>query len=185
MAGRAKLVLQAAAVTVVALLIALLGWQVAAEGKARSLRESVWAGETPAAPSFDLPRLNREGKLSLASLRGKAVVVNFWASWCEPCKEETPRLEDAWNRYRERGVVVVGVDAHDFKSEARRFMDRYGVSYPIVHDGRGVTLRRFGVVGFPETLFLDGNGRIVAWVQGPVAEDELDRNIRRALEGAA
>ena len=185
MAGRAKLVLQAAAVTVVALLLALLGWQVVAEGKARSLRDSVWGGETPAAPSFDLPRLDRDGRLSLASLRGKVVVVNFWASWCEPCKKEAPHLESAWTRYRGDGVVVVGVDAHDFKSEARRFVERYGVSYPIVHDGRGASLRSVGIVGFPETIVIDREGRIVGWVQGPVTEAELERNIARALEGAA
>ena len=183
MAGRSKLLLQAAAVTVVALLLALLAREVFAEGKARSLRESVRAGETPTAPSFDLPRLDRDGRLSLASLRGKAVVVNFWASWCEPCKEETPRLERAWQRYRDDGVVVVGVDAHDFKSDARRFMNRYRVSYPVVHDGKGSTLTRFGIVGFPETLFLDRGGKLVAWVQGPVSEEDLGRNIGRALEG--
>jgi cytochrome c biogenesis protein CcmG/thiol:disulfide interchange protein DsbE len=185
MAGRAKLFLQAAAVTVVALLVALLGWQVVAEGKARNLRDAVWDGETPAAPAFELARLDGSGTVSLASLRGKAVVVNFWASWCEPCKEESPRLEQAWERFRERDVVVLGIDTHDFKSEARRFVERYELSYPMLHDKGGATYKRYGLVGLPETMFIDGDGEIVAWVQGPLSEADLDRNIALALEGAS
>jgi cytochrome c biogenesis protein CcmG/thiol:disulfide interchange protein DsbE len=183
MAGRAKLLLQAAAVTVVALLLALLGWEVAAEGKVRSLADRLEAGESPPAPDFDVERLEGDGSISLASLRGKAVVLNFWASWCEPCKEEAPRLEAAWRRYRDRGVVVLGIDAQDFKRDARGFAERFGLTYPIVHDGPGATLGRFGVTGFPETWFVGRNGRLVGErIQGPVSEAELERGIERALE---
>ena len=186
MAGRRpKLLLQAAAVTVVALLLALLGWEVVAEGKARSLREAVERGGTPAAPNFELPRLNGGGTVSLARLRGSVVVVNFWASWCEPCKEEAPLLERAWRRHRDSGVVLVGIDANDFKKDARRFLERYGGTYEIVHDGRGSTLGRFGITGFPETLFVDRRGDLVAWIRGPVTEESLERGIRRALESAS
>jgi cytochrome c biogenesis protein CcmG/thiol:disulfide interchange protein DsbE len=185
MARRAKLLLQAAAVTVVASLLALLGWQVVAEGKARNLRDAVWDGETPVAPAFELPRLGEAGTVSLASLRGKAVVVNFWASWCEPCKEESPRLEQAWRRFRDRDVVVLGIDTHDFKSEAQRFVERYGLSYPMLHDKGGGAYKRYGLIGLPETMFVDREGRIVAWVQGPLSEEELDRSIRLALEAPA
>jgi peroxiredoxin len=185
MAGRAKLLLQAAAVTVVALLIALLGWQVVAEGKSRNLRDAVWDGETPMAPAFELSRLDGAGSVSLESLRGNAVVINFWASWCEPCKEESPRLEEAWQRFRERDVVVLGIDTHDFRSEGQRFVDRYALSYPILHDKGGSAFKRYGLVGLPETMFVDRGGRIVAWVQGPLSEEDLDRNIALALEGAA
>ena len=184
MAGRTRLLLQAAAVAVVALLIALLGREVLTEAKARSLRDGVREGERPAAPGFELPRLDGGGKLSLASLRGKVVVLNFWASWCEPCKEEAPLLEAAWQRYRRDGVVLVGIDAQDFKRDARRFVARYGATYPIVHDGPGSTLGRYGITGFPETLFLDRAGRIVGWVTGPVTEVSLETNIRAALEPA-
>ena len=185
MAGRAKFFLQAAAVAVVALLLGLLTREVVAEGKVRSLAAAVEAGESPPAPSFELPLLDGKGELSLASLRGKAVVINFWASWCEPCKEEAPRLEAAWRRHRDRGVVVVGLDAQDFKSDARRFVERYGLTYPIVHDRNGSTLGRFGVTGFPETWFVGRNGRLVGErIQGPVGEDELERNIELALEAS-
>jgi cytochrome c biogenesis protein CcmG, thiol:disulfide interchange protein DsbE len=182
MAGRVKVLLQAAAVTVVGLLLALLGWQVAAEGKVRSLADRLEAGETPPAPDFDVPRLDGEGSVSLASLRGKAVVVNFWASWCEPCKEEAPRLEAAWRRYRDDDVVILGIDAQDFRKDARGFVMRYGLTYPIVHDGPGATLGRFGVTGFPETWFIAPDGRLVGErIQGPVSDAELARGIELAL----
>lgn len=182
MPGRAKLALQAAAVAVVALLIALLGWQVANRNEGRGVADAVAAGKPIQAPGFELPLLDGSGTLSLASLRGKAVVLNFWASWCEPCKEESPRLEAAWQRWRDRDVVVVGIDAQDFRVDAKRFVTRYELTYPIVHDGDGSSLGRFGVTGFPETWFVDRDGRLVGErVQGPVSDEQLDENIAIAL----
>jgi cytochrome c biogenesis protein CcmG/thiol:disulfide interchange protein DsbE len=182
MPGRAKLALQAAAVTVVALLVALLGWQVVNRNEGRGVADAVAAGKPIQAPNFELPLLDGSGTLSLASLRGKAVVLNFWASWCEPCKEESPRLEAAWQRWRDRGVVVVGVDAQDFRVDARRFVERYRLTYLIVHDGNGSSLGHFGVTGFPETWFVDREGRLVGErIQGPVSDEQLDENISIAL----
>src|ERR671937_105938 len=114
MARRGKIVLQAAAVLVVALLIALLTWQVVRTDQGRELGAKVNEGRRPLAPAFTLDRLDGKGQVSLASLRGKAVVINFWASWCEPCKEESPRLESFWQQNRNDGVVFVGIDAQDF-----------------------------------------------------------------------
>jgi cytochrome c biogenesis protein CcmG/thiol:disulfide interchange protein DsbE len=182
MARRGKLILQMAAVSVVALLISLFAWQLATKEQARGLTSALERGETPPAPDFTLARLAGDGEISLASLRGKAVVLNFWASWCEPCKEESPRLESAWRRYRDRGVVFVGIDVNDFKGDARKFVERYGLTYPILHDGQGSTIGRYGVTGFPETWFEGRNGNLVgARVQGPVNDSELDEYIRRAL----
>ena len=183
MGAKARFVLPGVALLVIALLLGVFVKTVVAEGSARGLRDDVSSGRTPPAPRLELERLDGKGTVSLDSLRGKAVVLNFWASWCEPCKEESPRLEQAWRRHRRNGVFVVGVDAHDFKSEATRFVERYGLTYPIAHDGPGRTLDRFGVVGFPETLFIDRAGRIVAWVQGPVSEEAIEENVARALEG--
>ena len=115
-------------------------------------------------------------------MRGKAVIVNFWASWCVPCKEEAPRLEKAWREYKQRGLVVVGVDAQDFETDARRFVARYDVTYPVVHDGPGATLGHWGVTGFPETFFVDRRGRLVGKkIEGPVSDEELAKYIGEAL----
>jgi cytochrome c biogenesis protein CcmG/thiol:disulfide interchange protein DsbE len=182
MPGRLKIVLQAAAVLVVALLLALLGWQVFRTDKSAALSKAVEANDKPAAPLFTLPRLGSDSELSLASLRGKAVVLNFWASWCGPCKDEAPMLESAWKRYRDKGVVVLGVDAQDFDVDAERFVDRAGITYPVVRDKHGSTLGHYGVTGFPETWFVDRQGRLVGeHVSGPLTQEELDRNIRIAL----
>ena len=183
MSRRLKLALQATAIGVVALLIVLLGLELLSQEKGRAVADAVAAGKRPDAPQFELPSLDGDGTISLASLRGKAVVVNFWASWCEPCKEEAPRLEAAWQEFRGEGLVVLGVDSQDFRGDANRFIERFGLTYPNVHDGEGSTLAQFGVTGFPETWFVDRSGKLVGdRIQGPVGEEQLERNIRLALE---
>ena len=181
MAMSTKRLLQIAAVVVVGLLLALLGWQVLNRNQGRNIVAAVESGETPAAPDFELPTLNGDGTLALSSMRGKTVVLNFWASWCEPCKDEAPELQAAWVRHREAGVVVLGLDAQDFRSDARGFIDRFGLTYPNVHDGEGATLNRYGVTGFPETWFINENGRIVEHISGPVSAEILEENIQRML----
>jgi cytochrome c biogenesis protein CcmG/thiol:disulfide interchange protein DsbE len=176
-----KLGAQAAAVALVAALLALLVWKVVHDERS-DVPGQLAEGKTPVAPAFRLPRLDREGELSLAALRGKAVVLNFWASWCKPCEEEAPLLEQAWRRYRSRGLVVVGIDAQDFAGDARRFARKNGMSYPLVRDGPGRTVTDYGVTGFPETFFVNRRGRLVGErISGAVDEERLRRNIERAL----
>ena|SRR5438105_9692592 len=179
-ASRLKLVAQAAALSLVVGLLALLVWKVTHQD--RNVAAAMREGKHPGAPNFVLHRLDHAERLSLASLRGKAVVINFWASWCIPCKQETPRLEAAWRRWRGRGVVLLGVDVLDFSGDARGFMRRYHVSYPVVHDGSGTTVGPYGLLAYPETFFVDRRGKLVgSHVLGPVETGELDRNIRVAL----
>ena len=186
MARRMKIVLQAAAVTVVALLIGLLAWQVVRTDQGKALDAKVTQGRKPAAPVFELDKLDGSGAVSLADYRGKAVVINFWASWCAPCKDEAPGLESAWQRWRDQDVVVVGVDLQDFGTDAQRFVDRYGLTYPILRDKHNWTWGRYGLTGLPETWFVDRAGRLVGeHIEGPVSAEELDRNIRIALGSAS
>jgi cytochrome c biogenesis protein CcmG, thiol:disulfide interchange protein DsbE len=182
MARRGKLLLQAASVGLVAVLIALFAWRLVGEDRAAGLGQAVNDGERPAAPAFTLDRLDGEGTISLAALRGKAVVLNFWASWCDPCKEESKALESVWREYRDRGVVFVGIDAKDAAGEGRRFAERHGISYPLAYDGPGQTVGRYGVTGFPETWFVSPEGKLVGErVQGPVTAARLRQNIEEAL----
>lgn len=181
MTGRLRLAAQIAAVGVVAALLGLLTWKVVV-GTGDEVTGSLSSGGRPQAPAFTLPRLTGSGELSLSSYRGEAVLLNFWASWCLPCKEETPLLQRSWERWQGRGVVFIGVNAKDFRGDARSFTRRYGVTYPNVYDGKGSTLGRYGVTAFPETYFLDARGRVVYRIAGPVTEAaEIDRGIERAL----
>ena len=180
MTGRVRLAAQGAAVAVVVALLGLLVWKVT-RGESE-VTSSLSRGGTPHAPAFTLERLDGKGTLSLASLRGRAVVLNFWASWCGPCKDEAPLLQQASQRWRDKGVAFVGIDVKDFRGDAREFLERYGVTYPNVHDGKGSTIGRYGVTGYPETYFIDARGRVRYRIAGPVDDaQEVDDGIRRAL----
>jgi cytochrome c biogenesis protein CcmG/thiol:disulfide interchange protein DsbE len=185
----AKRIGQAAALLVVAALLALLIWKVATRDSGGAAAKLAAGNGAPvAAPQFTLPRIGgipgspAGGPISLASLHGKVVVLNFWASWCIPCKQESPRMQEAYLRYRDQGVVVLGVDAQDFTGDARRFATKYKLTYPIVHDGSGKTLTPYGVTGFPETFFLDRTGKLVGErIEGEISVAQLDAGIKRAL----
>jgi cytochrome c biogenesis protein CcmG/thiol:disulfide interchange protein DsbE len=186
MARRAKIVLQAAAVLVVASLVTLLGWQVARQEEGRGLAAALERGERPHAPQVEFETLEDDGTtIRLSDYRGKAVVLNFWASWCEPCKKEAPLLQEIWERHRDDGLVVLGIDAQDFRSDARAFVERYGLTYPIAYDGNGASLGRFGNTGFPETWFMGRDGRLVGeHIIGEFDREQLVENVRAALETA-
>jgi cytochrome c biogenesis protein CcmG/thiol:disulfide interchange protein DsbE len=124
------------------------------------------AAARPPVPALALPRLDGSGPLSVASLRGKVVVVNFWASWCAPCNEEAPLLQRAWARDRERGLVVLGVDANDAAADARRFARRHRLTYPLVRDAHGSSLGHWGVYGLPFTFVVDRRGRVAGKIPG-------------------
>ena len=171
---------QALSVALVVGLLALLVWKVAHQTGSANVAAEVGKGETPAAPDFTLPRLDGDGKLSLAGYDGKPRVVNFWASWCGPCRDEAPLLQDAARRYRGR-LVVVGVDYQDFTGDARKFVRKFGLTYPIGRDGNGSLLGRWGVSGAPESFFIDRGGKVVAHVPGAVTKETLAEGIQKAL----
>ena len=183
MASRARLVGQGVAIGLVALLFILLAWSLLTD-EGGDLAGKANSGGRPAAPDFTLERLDENGTLELSSLLGKAVVVNFWASWCQPCKEEAPVLEEVWRDNRQRGLVVVGLDAKDFRADARRFANRFGLTFPLVYDGPGDTVESFGATGFPETFVLDREGRVVEAFAGAVDGDDVRPRFLAAIERA-
>jgi cytochrome c biogenesis protein CcmG/thiol:disulfide interchange protein DsbE len=135
------------------------------------------------APNFAAPRLEGAGTLSLASLRGKPVVLNFFQSSCVPCKAESARLESAYQQYRADGVVFVGIDFQDARSDARRFVRVHGITYPVVRDP-GDIVTRYGLLGTPETFFIDRLGRLVGDpILGTVVnqEDAFVRGLKAVL----
>lgn len=139
------------------------------------------------APAVVLPELDGDGEVSLANLRGRVVVVNFWASWCVACREEHPVLVEAARSYRDRGVVVVGVDYQDSPASARAFLDelgRGGDNYRYVTDPGSRAALDFGLFGVPETFVLDRSGVIAAKITGPVSAASLGGVIDAVLAGA-
>ena len=125
-------------------------------------------------------------RVALESLRGQVVVVNFWASWCSPaCYEEAPSLERAWQTYKDRGLVVVGVNFQDKDEPAKRFLTQFGHTFPNAPDPSGRVSVDYGVYGVPETYFIDRKGRVRFKRVGPVSDELLKQQIEPLLaEGA-
>ncbi|MDX6481230.1 MAG: cytochrome c biosis protein CcmG, thiol:disulfide interchange protein DsbE [Gaiellaceae bacterium] len=132
------------------------------------------------APAFSLQRLNGAGTVSLASFRGKTVVLNFFASWCKPCKREAPVLEQLWRDYRSQGVVVLGIDTNDASSDARDFISAHGVTYPTVGGAGDALLSQYGIGNLPGTYVLNRQGRVVGGLILGAVSAEADS---RALTG--
>ena len=176
MTGRLRLTAQLIAFACVAGLLALLVWSVVHQQHAPGI------GAT--APAFTLRRLDGPGTVSLASLRGRPVVLNFWASWCEPCKTEAAVLERDWTSYRRRGVVFLGVDYHDLNSDGRRFVSAHALTFPMLQDGSGNVTTRYGISQVPETYVLNRQGRVVAHLRGPISDPGFADQFRSAIAKA-
>jgi cytochrome c biogenesis protein CcmG/thiol:disulfide interchange protein DsbE len=185
-----------AALVLVAGFVALLGYGLVATEPNETIGNRLAAGRPAPAPGFDLPVLSRgsskdprlaralaDGRLGLGELRGGPVVVNFWASWCPPCRTEAPRLERAWRRHGRDGVVFVGLNMQDVTDDARAFLEQFDVRYPNVRDGSDAVARDWGVTGLPETFFVDRRGRVVGRVIGAIDSRQLRDGIRAAVRG--
>ena len=158
-------------------LLALLAYGVAQSEPDQGIDRKLAAGERVAAPAITLPLLEGEGRRSLADYRGRVVVLNFWASWCGPCRSESPLLERWHRRISKENGTVVGVDVNDVTDDAIAFVKEYRLSYPQLRDRDGGNLKHFQVTGYPETVVLDRQGRIAATARGPVDDAFMEREV--------
>jgi cytochrome c biogenesis protein CcmG, thiol:disulfide interchange protein DsbE len=131
-------------------------------------------GSGPAAPAFELARLDGGGSVGLAEHSRRPLVVNFWASWCGPCEDEVGALERAWQRWSKRGVEFVGIDSRDSDDAAQAFVERYGITYPIAVDPDGEVAQKYGVLGMPQTFVISSDGRIASRTVGPITEAKIN-----------
>lgn len=119
------------------------------------------------APPFTFTTFDGE-TISLEALRGRGVVLNFWASWCAPCRDEAPLLEAMWRREKDNGIVFIGLDYLDQEPAARAYLAEFNITYPNGPDLQSAAARRYGIKGVPETFFIDPDGVIQEVVVGPI-----------------
>jgi len=136
------------------------------------------------APDAAIAPLGGGEDVSLSDYRGQWVLLNFWASWCEPCRDEAPAIEDFAKRNRGK-VVVVGMDSKENSVDAQRFADEYGLSYELLHDGEGQMMDDYNVKGLPESFLIDPDGEIAYIYRGPVDEQILEQNFAPLFERSA
>lgn len=171
-----------ASVLVAALLLTILTVRLQQAGRVAATAPK-YPLEGRTAPDITAPLLNgAPGQMfHLTALKGKPVVVNFWASWCDPCTEEMPRLQTAYQTYQRQGVEFLGIAIFDSSDNARPFLQKYGVTYPAVLDSAGATTVDYGIASPPFTVFIGRDGKVVSKVAGGVSKEQLDSNIQALL----
>jgi len=167
---------------VAAVLVAVLGGGSTSNGTTRPGAVTGSGGDVGSpAPDFRLPALDGHGNVSLADLRGRPVIVNFWASWCHPCRQEFPLLKQALRDHRAQHLAVIGVTYQDIPSDSRSFVKRQGASWPQGVDDGGAVASAFGVRGIPQSFFVRPDGTIAARVFGVTTESALADPLAKLL----
>jgi cytochrome c biogenesis protein CcmG/thiol:disulfide interchange protein DsbE len=197
--GRGSRLTRLLSLTAVVAFVALLAYGLFSEGADRRIDAGLAEGEAPLAPDFELEVLNSgelparlaprlesamaDGRLGLAELRGTPFVLNFWASWCIPCREEAPILAQGWREHGPRGVLYLGLNMQDVTDDALAFIEEFAVRYPNVREPDRATAQAYGATGIPETYFVSARGRVVGHVIGVVTDEQLDGGARAAKSG--
>ena len=176
--GQRGIIIVGAGIPVLALL-AVLAWgsfstDGGPDGAAVNARVAEVRIETEAAPDFTLAMPNGD-EISIAALRGQVIMLDFWASWCPPCRDEAPALAQAYEEYRNRGVEFVGVNLWDDPADAQRFLQEQGHEYPNGIDAEGKIAISYGVRGIPEKFFINRHGQIIRKFSGPMTLELLRR----------
>ena len=135
------------------------------------------------APNFSLVMLHSysgKSSLSLSDLKGKPIVLNFWASWCQPCKEELPLLENAWKQMQaqKKDIVFLGIDFQESSSDATSFLQLHGITYLAGLDANGSIANKYGVTSLPQTIFIDRNGTVKSREPQELTTQELSSNLQ-------
>lgn len=166
-----------------AALLALLAFGIAAQGPSTSLDSQLARGIRPPAPDAHalLPGLGPSPSLTLADLRGQVVVVNLFASWCQPCQAEASILERAQRELAGRHATVLGVTYRDTTSDAEQFVRQQRIDYPVVRDVSGSFARAYGADGIPETFIIDRRGRVAALRREQLTGSWLQSALARVL----
>ena len=164
-----------------AALVGLLAYGIAARHASTTLDDALAQGKRPRAPEMALPRLGAPGKASLADYRGKVVVLNMWASWCTPCRDEVPLLQKTQEQIAPKGGTVLGVDTQDVSSDALKFLQTRDATFPSLRDRDRSYTHEFGVTGYPETFIIDRQGRVAALRRFPVTRQWLDQHLTPLL----
>ena len=156
--------------------IGLLGFGLLSKGEA-----TIEVGDP--APDRTLPVLGGQGEGSIADYRGRWVLVNLWASWCDPCREEVPELDRFARRFRDRDVVVLGIDVQDNSEDALAFLDEFGPIYPQLRSVGEERSEAFGSTGVPENFLVDPEGNLALIWRGPVDEQFLRERVVPIVRG--
>ena len=151
-----------------------------ATGRTAAGKEERGTTATPA-PDFEIPLFGSDAHFRLSEHRGQGVVLNFWASWCGPCRKEMPILEKGWQAYKDHGVVFVGVNISDSEERATAFLHQVGVTYPNGPDPGGNVSALYHLIGLPETFFIKPDGTIAQRVIGGVTEKQLKGAVKAIL----
>ena len=178
--------------------LGLIAYGLTTRPKTASLDEALSRGEALSAPGFDLAELRAgwprhlgslwteaaaDGRVQFEELRGNPVVLNFWASWCDPCRAEFRLLERRWHQAERSGVLMVGINQQDSREDAFAFLEERRISFPSVRDPGKETARDWGVTGTPETFFVSSAGKVVAHVIGTITDEHMTSGLAAARSG--
>ena len=197
--GPLRLVGRVVAVAIAVLFVALLVYGLLSKATNDTIDDGLRRSRSAPAPALALPVLDRGSLgpvlgarvgptlaapgLTLSELRGIPLVLNFWASWCDPCKAEAPVLQRAWQQARAGGVLFLGLNMQDITDDAHAFIRDARITYPSIRDRSNGVARRWGVTGLPETFFISPDGRVVGHVIGAVSQQQLAEGIAAARAG--